>query len=237
MITVCQALKDSLVELGVAGKRVTVLRNGVDLDTFKPMTPAERAAARTEFGLTGFSIASVGQLIERKGHHLIVEALRDLPDVTLLIAGAGPEREALAALAQRYGVSDRVRLLGVVPHAQLPKLYGAVDASVLASSREGWANVLLESMACGSPVVASRIWGTPEVVSRPEAGLLMPERSAQGIVAGIRMLRSNLPDRALTRRYATRFSWDATTEGQLRLFREVASGRAPQEATPHLTAA
>jgi glycosyltransferase involved in cell wall biosynthesis len=97
--------------------------------------------------------------------------------------------------------------------------------------------VLLESMACGSPVVASRIWGTPEVVARPEAGVLMPERSAAGIVAGIRMLRANMPDRALTRRYATRFSWDATTEGQLRLFREIVSGRAPDAVTPHLTAA
>jgi glycosyltransferase involved in cell wall biosynthesis len=103
----------------------------------------------------------------------------------------------------------------------LPRLSAVADALVLASSREGWANVLLEAMACGTPVVASRIWGTPEVVARPEAGLLMTERSAAGVAGAIESLRADLPDRAATRRYAERFSWDATTDGQLGLFRKI----------------
>ncbi|MHB1206365.1 MAG: glycosyltransferase, partial [Rhodospirillaceae bacterium] len=114
-------------------------------------------------------------------------------------------------------------------HDQLPALYAAADASVLASSREGWANVLLESIACGTPVVASRIWGTPEVVAVPEAGVLMPERSAAGVAAGVKQLLAHLPDRAATRTYAERFSWDATTEGQLRLFSGILA-RQPQPA-------
>jgi glycosyltransferase involved in cell wall biosynthesis len=233
MITVCQALKDSLVDLGVPEHRVTVLRNGVDLDTFRPMDTGARAAARAKRDLKGFIIVSVGQLIARKSHHLIIEALPDLPDVTLLIAGGGPEREHLLALAKQHGVADRVRLLGVVPHHQLPELYGMADASVLASSREGWANVLLESMACGTPVVASRIWGTPEVVAAPEAGLLMRERSAIGIATALQTLRNDLPDRAATRRYAERFSWDATTEGQIKLFRSILNARTQgHEAVP-----
>src|SRR6185312_5775923 len=105
--------------------------------------------------------------------------------------------------------------------------YCAADLSLLASSREGWANVLLESMACGTPVVASRIWGTPEVVAEPRAGVLMPARSAEGIVAGVTALLKQLPERAATRAYAERFSWDATTQGQLKLFSEIVE-RQPQ---------
>ena len=221
MITVCAALKDSLVELGVAEERVTVLRNGVDLETFRNLPHAERAAARKAYGITNFALASVGQLIERKGHHLVIEALRELPDVSLYIAGDGPERRNLQALAQSLGVAARVHLLGVVPHAELPKLYGAVDALVLASSREGWANVLLESMACGTPVVASRIWGTPEVVADPVAGVLMDERSGAGVAAGVRALRAQLPRREATRLYAEKFGWEPTTQGQLDLFHKI----------------
>ena len=232
MITVCQALKDSLVDLGVAAERVTVLRNGVDLQAFRPYaTETERGIARAKFGMKGFSLVSVGQLIERKGHYLIIDALRGLPDVSLFIAGDGPDRAKLRILAHEKGVSDRVHLLGAIPHHDLPALYGAADTSVLASSREGWANVLLESMACGTPVVASRIWGTPEVVAEAAAGVLMPARSAEGVVAGVDALRARMPQRAATRSYAERFSWDATTEGQLTLFRRILAQPAPAFAT------
>jgi glycosyltransferase involved in cell wall biosynthesis len=231
MITVCQALKDSLVDLGVPQQRVTVLRNGVDLQLFRPFEdPGERAVARKKFGMErGTALVSVGQLIERKGHHLIITALPELPDAHLFVAGDGPDRAKLKSLAAELGVSDRVHLLGVVPHGELPQLYAAADISVLASSREGWANVLLESMACGTPVVASRIWGTPEVVAEPAAGVLMPERSAAGIVSGVKSVLAGMPERAATRRYAERFSWDATTDGQLRLFQGI-TGQFPRMA-------
>jgi len=142
-----------------------------------------------------------------------------------MIAGEGPERSALERLAANLKVSGRVRFLGNVPHAELHRVYSAADALVLASSREGWPNVLLEAMACGTPVVASNIWGNPEVVSRPEAGVLMNERSAAGVAEGVKRLFAALPERQATRRYAEGFSWDATSEGQLRLFRDVINRR------------
>ena len=111
--------------------------------------------------------------------------------------------------------------LGGVPQTDLMRYYNAADAMVLASSREGWANVLLESMACGTPVVASNVWGTPEVVAAPEAGLLMKERTPAALAAAVTALRANYPDHGATRRYAERFSWDATTQGQLDLFRNI----------------
>lgn len=110
--------------------------------------------------------------------------------------------------------------MGAIPHDQLKEYYGVADALVLASSREGWANVLLESMACGTPVVATDIWGTPEVVATHEAGVLV-ERSPESITAGVKKLMANYPDRKATRKYAEQFSWDATTQGQLHLFDDV----------------
>jgi glycosyltransferase involved in cell wall biosynthesis len=223
MITVCAALRDELVALGADAAKVNVLRNGVDLALFRP---EEREAARVSFGMQGFAIASVGHLIERKGHDLVIRAMPGLPDAHLFIAGKGEEEAGLRRLAAELGVAPRVTFLGAMPQARLRTLYSGADCLVLASSREGWANVLLEAMACGAPVVASNVWGTPEVVAVPEAGVLMRERSGQGIVEAVNALRAALPERAATRRYAEGFSWDDTTNGQLALFRGIL-GRSP----------
>ena len=222
IITVCNALKTELVELGVDPDKVTPLRNGVDLERFHA---GDRNALRAGLGLDGFTLMSVGHLVPVKGHDLAIGALPLLPGVTLLLAGDGAERGRLEAQAAQLGVADRVRFLGVVPQAELPRYYGAADALVLASSREGWANVLLESMACGTPVVATKVWGTPEVVAAPEAGLLMRERSAQGVADAVNALRADYPDRAATRRYAEGFSWGDTTAGQVRLFSSIIKRR------------
>lgn len=222
MITVCNALKQAMVDLGIDGSRIVPLRNGVDLLLFQPI---DREAQRQALGLTQFTLLSVGYLIPRKGHDVIIKALPMLPDVRLLIAGNGPEHNNLKVLAQRLNIADRVTFLGALPQAELQNYYGAVDALVLASSREGWANVLLESMACGTPVVASNVWGTPEVVASPEAGILMSERTAKGVAEAIKTLRSAYPAHKATRKYAEKFSWCDTTQGQIDLFTDILAKR------------
>lgn len=214
-ITVCAALKDEMVKMGTDATKIHVLRNGVNLDLF---TPKDRDECRRRWAIQGKALLSVGHLIERKGHHLIIEAMRELPGYHLLIAGDGEEQERLTALVQQHGLQHRVRFLGALNQQQLSEVYSAVDAMVLASSREGWANVLLESMACGTPVVATDIWGTPEVVSTPEAGRLVSVRSATAIAGEVKNLFADLPDREDTRRYAERFSWDETVDGLVRVF-------------------
>jgi teichuronic acid biosynthesis glycosyltransferase TuaC len=204
MVTVCDDLRTRLIDLGADEARALVLRNGVELSLFKL---ADKAPLRAALGLEGFTLISVGGLIPRKGHGLVIEALRECADCTLMIAGGGPMRGELEALARELGVADRVRFLGEVPHDQLPRYYGAADVMVLASEREGWANVLLESMACGTPVLASNVNGTSEVVQGPEAGLLLPERTPGAIATSLAQLRANMPDRAATRRYAEQFDW------------------------------
>ncbi len=225
VITVSAGLRDTLLALGAAPGKITVLRNGVDLAMFRP---ADRAAARAALGIEGKTLVSVGALIPRKGHELTIAALAHLPGWRLLIAGQGPEHGRLLALAAASGVADRVRLLGPVPHAELPVLYSGADLSVLSSEREGWANVLLESMACGTAVVASPIAGNPEVVAAPEAGVIAAARSAEAIAACVRGWEAAPIDRAATRAYAERFGWEDTSAGQLRIFSEVANARQNQ---------
>jgi glycosyltransferase involved in cell wall biosynthesis len=212
VIAVCNALRDEVIALGVPPERVSSLRNGVDLKLFHPHARPAEAPAQP------FTLLAVGHLVPVKGQERIIGALPLLPDVRLRIAGDGPDRAKLVQLAQELGVSDRVTFLGAVRQPELVQHYSQADALVLASSREGWANVLLESMACGTPVVASRVYGTPEVVAAPEAGVLMDELSAPGVAAAVKRLRAAYPDRSATRRYAERFSWDDTTAGQLAIF-------------------
>ena len=223
IVAVSAGLKDGLVALGVAPDRVTVLRNGVDTDLFRP--PADRDALRAERGFTGLTILSVGLLIERKRHHITIEALRDLPGHRLVILGEGPERAALQTLATRLGVADRLSMPGACPHEELPRWYGAADVMVLASAREGWANVLLESMACGTPVVATPAWGAREAISSDAAGCVVEEASAAAIAAAVRRILAGPPRRAATRAHAEAFGWQETTRGQLALFRRILEAR------------
>ena len=118
-----------------------------------------------------------------------------------------------------------MRFLGTLPQEALRDYYGAADALVLASSREGWANVLLEAMACGTPVLATAVGGTPEVVTAPEAGRLLHERSAAAVARAARSLFTDTATREQTRRYAEGFSWQETTEGQFALYRDILSLR------------
>lgn len=217
-ITVCAALRDELVRLGAEAKKISVLRNGVDLELFRPL---DRSEARKRLGETGPLLLSVGHLNQRKGHHLVIEALRDLREYRLMIVGDGEMAGALRNQAAQLGVAHRVRFVGAVTQQQLPTYFSAADILVLASSREGWANVLLESMACGTPVVATDVWGTREVVAQRAAGVLVKDVSAAAIAAGVQALARAYPDRAATRAYAEGFSWDATSAGQLELFARV----------------
>jgi glycosyltransferase involved in cell wall biosynthesis len=218
LIAVSAGLREAMVRLGAEPDRVTVLRNGVDLELFRPL---HREAVRRELGLEGRVLLSVGHLIERKRHHLAIEAVAQLPDWRLMIVGEGPERGRLEALARKIGVAGRVMFHGAQPHALLPRYYTAADVMILASSREGWANVLLESMACGTPVVASNIPGNPEVVRSPEAGLIVADNTSQDFARAIAEVAARSSPRTLTRAYAEQFSWNATSAGQLEVFRRV----------------
>ena len=226
-ITVSAALKNKLTNLGVPPDNIYVLRNGVDTELF---VMHDSQTIRKEMNLTSKILVSVGNLVEPKGHALIVQALSQLPDCSLLIIGSGEQLSELMQTAKELGVSERVQHIEEVSQSELAKIYSAADLLILASSREGWPNVLLESMACGTPVVATRVGGTPEIVKAPEAGCLIDERSTDAIVSAVKTMLNSTPAPEATRRYAEKFSWQQTINGLTDLLNKVLVRPAPNTA-------
>lgn len=221
VVTVSRALKERLVALGVPQDAVTVLRNGVDRTFFQPL---DRARIRADLGFAGHLILSVGNLVALKGHDLVIEAVAGLEQARLLVIGEGPERQRLEALAARLRAP--VRFLGNLAPRELVRYYNAADVTVLASEREGMPNVLLESIACGTPVVATPVGGIPEVVTAPEAGVLLAARTAQDIAAGLAALLRDPPARERTRAFSARFDWDTTVNALADLIAGIVGGHA-----------
>ncbi|WP_036552552.1 glycosyltransferase family 4 protein [Neptunomonas japonica] len=222
-ITVSSALKDKMVTLGAEEEKIHVLRNGVDDVLFSPKNYQQM---RHNYSLQRATLLSVGNLTELKGHDLVIKSLLALPDCELIIVGGGELDKPLKELAYSLGLSERVRFMGTLKQPALVELYSAADLLVLASSREGWANVLLEAMACGAPVAATNVGGTPELVKSPEAGVLVKERNSSGLVKAISKALSLNIDRNLTREYAKKFSWDQTVENQINLYTKIVDSHA-----------
>ena len=227
-ITVAEALRAEMIRLGAMGEKIVTLRNGVNLENFRPLNQVDArqqlaAPSRSTFDpqADGPIIASVGHLIERKGHHLAIEAIHQLPGAQLIIAGDGPERANLDNQVKMSGLTDRVHFLGRKPHEDLSAVYSAADITVLASSREGWPNVLLESMACGTPCVATPVWGSGEVITAPAAGQLCTDRTPEAIAKTITAVMAAGIDRNKTRQYAEMFSWDETAANMATHYKRV----------------
>lgn len=178
LICVCSELKAVALNLGMPEKKISVIGNGVDTSLFNPGDQA-KARLALQLPLDKKIILSTGGMTERKGFHILIEAIAKIKrsDLLLVIIGDGPDREKLAALAITLGVANQVRLIGAIPNRQLPSWYQSADLFVLASSREGWPNVLCEAQACGIPSIATKAWGMPEIISHEKLGILVEART------------------------------------------------------------
>jgi len=205
MLAVSEAMKDDMAALGLPAERIRVHHTGVDLDRFRP-SPGHGANA--SLNVAGPLIVSVGALIPRKGHDIVIDAIKALPQATLLIAGEGPERAALEARIAAASLAERVRLLGAIAHDALPALLAAADVMALASSSEGLANAWVEALACGTPIVITDAGGAREVVTSAGAGRIVAREPAAFAAAIDDLLRSP-PPRDEVRKAAAGFTWPA----------------------------
>jgi len=203
LLSVSHALKTDMIALGMAADRIAVHYTGVDLDSF---CPVDRTAARATLALPASLVVSIGNLIPLKGHDIAIRAVAALPGVHLRIVGQGPEHAVLEALIVTLGVQDRIRLTGPLPHSEVAQLLASADVMALASEREGLANVWVEALACGTPIVVTPVGGAAEVVDRSAAGHLAA-RTPEAFSRAIAGLLAAPPAQAETRAAAMRFAW------------------------------
>lgn len=208
-IAVSADLKKKLADLGTSSSNLIVISNGVDEERFWRLD-AKESRRRLALPEEAPIAVSVGSLIESKGHHLLISAVeqltRQFPKLRLYIIGEGVYRPRLEDLVRGKGLQDRVFLKGNLPNEELVTWFSAANVSCLISSREGWPNVVSESLACGTPVLATPVGGIPEIIVSPDLGMLV-ERNVSSITAGLEQALCHQWDREKIARQARMRSW------------------------------
>lgn len=228
VFAVSDSLRQLALRLGVSPGDTRVVGNGVDDEKFQPR---ERAEARRRLGLPENApvLISVGALVQRKGFHRVLEILPRLlqrhPELHyLIVGGASPEGDCAADLraqAANLGLTARVHFLGAIPPEELAWPLSAADVFVLATSNEGWANVFLEAMACGVPVVTTDVGGNREVVCRDELGMVVPFGDTEALARALEEALANTWDKAALRAYAQANAWERRVETLVAEFQAV----------------
>lgn len=225
VFSVSASLRRLALELGTPAEKTEVVGNGIDTVIFHPVDRAE-ARARLALPAEAKVLISVGGLVERKGMHRVIDCLPALlgshPDLHyLLVGGASPEgdrRSELEAQARRLGLAERVHFLGEMPPEELKWPLSAADVFVLSTRNEGWANVFLEAIACGLPVVTTDVGGNVEVVCRPELGTIVPFGDAAALQHALDDALARDWDRAAILEYARANQWERRVAQLLRAF-------------------
>ena len=245
VIAVSESLKRDAVALGVPAEKVRVIENGIDPQVFRPI---DRVEARRALGLPKYGplLVSVGTLAPRKGFHLVMEAMARLkrrwPTLRFAIVGGdGPEGAMgaeLRQLAARMKMENRVIFAGPRQREELAVWYSAANLFVLATAHEGCPNVVLEALACGTPVVATPVGNIPELIDSPAVGLVV-ERTVEALVAGLDQALERDWDRDRVRARVADRTWEAVGREVAEELRAAAGGTPPlamgvraQEVTP-----
>ena len=223
VVCVSEHLARAARELDRTGTPVHVVRRGVDLDRF---CAGDRASARARLGWDPVrrALLWVGRMSPEKGLDVLIDACARLPrslDFSLYLAGDGPLRGELVERAGRAGLAQRIVFAGTVPHGALPDWFRAADVTVLPSRSEGVPNVLLESIACGTPFVASDVGGVSEIAD-PRADRLTPAGDANALAAAIGEVLSR--PSAGPRRFVPE-SWDRSAANLEQVLRSTISSR------------
>lgn len=233
LVTVSDALRKVALEFGADARRITPIGNGVELAKF---TPVPQRVARAELKLPADAkvMITVGGLVERKGFHRVIECLPDLlrihPNLHyVVVGGASPEGDMSAQLhaqVESLRLNDHVRFVGTWPPERLKLPLSAADVFVLATSYEGWANVFLEAMACGLPIVTTRVGGNAEVINSPALGTLVEFGDRAALTAALDDALSRAWDRERIVDYARANSWDRRIPQLLAVFDKALQGSA-----------
>lgn len=213
-VAVSAALKERIVELEISAEKINVIPNGVDPLRFQRL-PKTDARRRLHLPESAKVVLSVGSLSPSKGHQFVIRAFQQVSQrhrgLSLYILGEGALRAKLENLVAELNLQHSVQLLGGRPNEELPWWFSAADVSCLHSSREGWPNVVTESLACGTPVVATRVGGIPDILHSPELGVLV-EQSVESLAEGIERALSTDWDRERISKQTRERTWHTVAE-------------------------
>ncbi len=213
LIAVSEELRDDFIALGAAPEKVHVIPNGIDTACFHLLS---RAAACQELRLNSDDcwLISVGRLDHNKGQWLILDALNKIGlaelqrrRIKLALIGDGEDREKLASLAHSFGLTDIVYFAGQLSPEKICTWYNAAEVKILASRREGSPNVVLEALACGTPVVASRAGRNALVIQAGKQGFLFPPEDAEALQAAILQALDHAWKRQEITQYGSQRNW------------------------------
>lgn len=219
VFSVANSLKQLVVGLGAKENKIRVVGNGVDITRFFPLDRLKERQA-LKIPEQAKVLISVGGLVERKGFHRVIETLPELvkqyPDLVYLIVGGGsPEgdiKEQLLNQVKALKLVENVRFLGALSPDELNKPLSCADIFVLATANEGWANVFLEAMACGLPVITTDVGGNREVVNAEQLGSIVPFADKHALGNAIQQGLERSWDRQVIIRYAEENAWDTRVE-------------------------
>jgi glycosyltransferase involved in cell wall biosynthesis len=217
-------------DYGIARDKIRVIPGGVDLARFTTATTRDEAKVALGWPTDRPIVLSVRRLVHAKGLENLIDAVstirRSVPDVLVVIAGAGPLAADLKRRVTELQLDHHVQFAGFVPESQLPTLYRAADLFVVPTiALEGFGLVVVEALACGTPVLVTPIAGLPEVIADLDPALVLPGAAKNDLAQGISDAltgRLPLPTDAQCIAYAQRFAWSAIAPRIAAVYREVA---------------
>lgn len=228
LVSVSNALKDAASTLSKPKRKIKVIYNGCDVDTFV-FREEDRSRIRKELGIleNDKMIAFVGNISRDKGIFELMTALTRLNSkrdyVHLLIIGSGPERRAIQDIVDLYNIGGKVHIMGERLHSEIPKYLSAADIFALPSYTEGLPNVVLEAMSCSLPVIATRVGGIPEVVEEGKSGILIERKNVDALSKAIERL---IEDESLAKKMGihgrkiveNKFSWYRNADEVIQIY-------------------
>jgi glycosyltransferase involved in cell wall biosynthesis len=229
ILTVSKETMKYVLRLGADKAKTSVLYNGVDTNCFHSVN---KGVSRKKLGLpkTRKIIFSVRRLVYKNGIDTLIDSAyivaRDNPNILFVVAGKGPSRKLIEDHIKELGIEDNIKLTGFVPDELLPVYYDAADYFVLPSaSGEGLPLVLFEAMACGLPVIATTVGGTPEIINQMKNGILVPPKNPEAMAEALSKLLAEeklgqtIGDEA-RKNVESRFTWEENLRQLIEAYNE-----------------
>lgn len=215
-IVVSNSLKEILLEMNIKKENISVLSNGVDTKIFN--TNYDIYSVKEKLKLNKFTILCVGNLVKNKGHDIVIQAVSSLDNVQLVIIGEGNEECNLKFLAKKYNFENKISFIKNLDQLSLADYYKAADVFVLASEYEGCPNVVLESLACGTPVVSTKVGNISELIETEKNIHIFNRNNVNELINILSNISSTVNIKSNEGLFSEIYAWRNTVNKQIEIY-------------------